>query len=57
MAQGDLFAASGGDAFPVGWHYETDFLDALEEAKLVDWIRKLPLAPMQYKQFVARAAA
>jgi alkylated DNA repair dioxygenase AlkB len=51
MAQRSLFVS---DAFAEGYRYEEDFLSAAEEAGLVEQIRRLPLAPAEYKQFLAK---
>ncbi|VWX57732.1 conserved hypothetical protein [Burkholderiales bacterium 8X] len=48
-----LFDELGAPA-PEGWRLEEDFLSIDQEAELLQLIRELPLAPMQYKDFVAR---
>ncbi|RZL92688.1 MAG: alpha-ketoglutarate-dependent dioxygenase AlkB [Variovorax sp.] len=54
MTQGELFGDGRHEAAPEGWAYEPRFLSAAEEAGLITWIERLPLAPMRYKQYVAR---
>src|SRR3954471_24844702 len=53
MAQRSLFPVVR-DAFAKGYVYEADFLSTAEEAGLVEWIRTLPLAPAEYKEFQAK---
>ena len=53
-SQASLFEDRPEDGAPEGWRYEPDFLEPGEEASLVAFIQQLPLAPMRYKQFVAR---
>jgi alkylated DNA repair dioxygenase AlkB len=57
--QPDLFGAEPVSApapaalLPEGMRYETDFLDAAEEAGLLQRIESLPLAPMRYQNYTA----
>lgn len=53
MAQSLLFPAVG-PAFADGFTYECDFLSGEEEQALLEQIRSLPLAPAQYRQYLAR---
>ena len=49
---GDVEAA--GKALPAGWDYRPDFIDASEEAKLLEVIAALPLEEAVYKGYTAR---
>lgn len=40
---------SGGARLPEGWEYRPDFLDAEEEAELLDFVSTLPLDAARYK--------
>lgn len=51
-AQADLFGAPA-PALPEGMRYEAGFLSPAEEARLIERIERLPLAPMQYQQYEA----
>jgi len=53
MAQSSLFPVID-LAFAKGYVYEADFLSPGEESNLVEQIRRLPLAPAQYKEFHAK---
>ncbi|HZO24078.1 MAG TPA: alpha-ketoglutarate-dependent dioxygenase AlkB [Steroidobacteraceae bacterium] len=53
MAQGVLFPTTG-EVFATGFAYEPGFLSSEEEALLIGEIGKLPLAPAEYKQYLAR---
>jgi alkylated DNA repair dioxygenase AlkB len=53
MAQHSLFPVIT-EAFANGYVYEADFLSDTEETDLVGLIRRLPLAPAEYKQFHAK---
>jgi alkylated DNA repair dioxygenase AlkB len=53
MAQRSLFPVID-LAFAKGYVYEADFLSPAEESNLVEQIRRLPLAPAQYKEFHAK---
>jgi alkylated DNA repair dioxygenase AlkB len=53
MIQADAFALTGGGLVR-GFFYEPDFLQASEEAALLDEIRNLPLQQAAYKQYRAR---
>jgi alkylated DNA repair dioxygenase AlkB len=50
--QSDLFG-SPAPALPDGMRYEPDFLDAQEEAALLEQVAALPLTPMQYRGYTA----
>lgn len=50
--QPDLFGAPA-PALPEGMRYEEDFLSPADEAALIGYIARLPLAPMQYQQYEA----
>lgn len=53
-SQPDLFGSSPPAApLPSGLRYETDFLDAAQEAALLRQLQALPLAPMKYQGFTA----
>lgn len=51
MQQADLFAAP---ALPPGMEYRREFIDAIEEAELIERIRELPLTEAKYHQYTAR---
>lgn len=51
--QSDLFSDTEAEAIP-GLCYQSDFLSAAEEARLLDIIRTLPLHPAKYKAYLAR---
>lgn len=51
-AQSDLFGTPA-PALPEDLVYERDFLSREEEAHLLDVLRELPFAPMQYQGFTA----
>jgi alkylated DNA repair dioxygenase AlkB len=53
MTQRSLFPIVR-DVFAKGYVYEADFLSSAEEAKLVEQIRRLPLAAAEYKEFRAK---
>ncbi|KQT14121.1 alpha-ketoglutarate-dependent dioxygenase AlkB [Ramlibacter sp. Leaf400] len=53
FSQSDLFGSPPAVALPTGLRYETDFLDAAQEAALLRQIEALPLAPMKYQGFSA----
>lgn len=51
----DSAAVRGADrALPDGFLYRAEFLDAAEEASLLDAIRALPLAEARYREFTAK---
>src|ERR1700722_15630116 len=52
MMQPALFAAVPG-AFADGYAYEPEFLSRADEAALVEALQQLPLAPAQYRQYLA----
>ncbi|MDM0032262.1 alpha-ketoglutarate-dependent dioxygenase AlkB [Variovorax sp. J22P271] len=52
--QTELFDSGSADAVPEGWVYQEEFLGRDEESSLIEFLQGLPLAPMQYKQFLAR---
>src|SRR5512146_3245969 len=52
MAQRDLFPSLG-EAFARGYAYEPEFLSPADEDALVAAIGRLPLAPAEYKGFLA----
>jgi alkylated DNA repair dioxygenase AlkB len=45
---------NAGPALPDGWAYRTDFIDADEEAALLDAIAALPLQEARYRGYTAR---
>ena len=51
--QGELFERPDA-AWPEGLAYREDFIDAAEEARLLEVIAKLPLQAARYKGYVAR---
>lgn len=51
MEQPDLFGATG---FPPGFRYVTDFVDAAEEARLLEGFARLPLSEARYRQYTAK---
>jgi alkylated DNA repair dioxygenase AlkB len=53
-AQGELFEAPPPAALPDGLVLRADFIDAAEEASLVEVITALPLAEARYRGFTAR---
>jgi alkylated DNA repair dioxygenase AlkB len=53
VAQRSLFPFVG-EIFAKGYFYEAEFLSAAEESDLVEQIRRLPLAPAEYKEFRAK---
>jgi alkylated DNA repair dioxygenase AlkB len=56
-AQLSLFgtpASPDAPALPPGWAYRLDFIDAAEEAGLLDFIATLPLHEARYKGYTAR---
>ncbi|HEY4958511.1 MAG TPA: alpha-ketoglutarate-dependent dioxygenase AlkB [Caldimonas sp.] len=56
-AQLSLFGAPASadePALPPGWAYRPDFIDAAEEASLLDFIATLPLHEARYKGYTAR---
>ncbi|TWG79015.1 alkylated DNA repair dioxygenase AlkB [Cupriavidus gilardii J11] len=54
MDQFDLFGAGPVEASIPGLIYQPEFLDAAEEASIIDIIRSLPLQAAEYKGYVAR---
>ena len=53
-AQGELFERPA-PQWPDGLAYRDDFIDAAEEAALLDAIAALPLAEARYKGYIAQA--
>jgi alkylated DNA repair dioxygenase AlkB len=47
-------AAAGALSLPKGWAYRLEFIDAAEEAGLLDFIAGLPLHEARYKGYTAR---
>ena len=57
MKQPDLFgapAAADAEAWPNGWAYQPAFIDAAEEAALLDAIASMPLHEARYKAYTAK---
>ena len=54
LALFDAPAAESEPSLPVGWTYRSDFLDADEEARLLDVVAAMPLHEARYKGYVAR---
>lgn len=51
-AQGQLFALD--DVLPPGLRYAPDFVSAVDERALLDWVRTLPLAAAKHHDWTAR---
>jgi alkylated DNA repair dioxygenase AlkB len=53
-AQGELFGVPAAASLPQGLQFRTEFIDAAEEASLLEIIAALPLAEARYRGFTAR---